>query len=551
MIMRKIQYILGGLVLLAFPLETQAQKQSKDSTVNRTVVVEQEYNPDIMDASKINVLPQVEPPTVSKKIVEYDITLIPPGQIPTTVMQVYTGKEVQAKVLPGYIRMGYGSKGNLDMRANYLFTFSDRNRLNLTLHMNGMDGKLELPDNLGKWNAYYYHTYAGIDYTHTFKKVDMNTAGNFDLSNFNFLPGSVNNKQKFTAGSLHFGVKSTGDELPVQFRAETNLLLYGRQHELSYMDTKESIVRTLAEASAPISEEQFIGVAFAMDNAFYKNNLFEDYTSLNLTPYYLFKNDDWKIRLGVHVDFSFGFGKKFYASPDVMVQYTFSDSYQLYAQAKGGKQLNDFRRMETISPYGQTMVQPEATYEQLNAALGFKASPVTGLWLNFYGGYQNLKNDLLQMQFSIYNNSEDYPHALLLGTANTHNIYTGAEVSYDYKNLISFSASGIYRNWSINYEDINKGGLLFKPSLETKFEINFQPISVTSINFGYQYINREKMEERKVNSVSNLYLGGNYEFFKGISVYIRINNLLNKNYQYYWGYPTEGINFLGGVNFKF
>lgn len=64
MIMRKIQYILGGLVLLAFPLETQAQKQSKDSTVNRTVVVEQEYNPDIMDASKINVLPQVEPPTV-------------------------------------------------------------------------------------------------------------------------------------------------------------------------------------------------------------------------------------------------------------------------------------------------------------------------------------------------------------------------------------------------------------------------------------------------------------------------------------------------------
>ena len=43
--------------------------------MTRTVVVEQEYNPDIMDASKVNVLPKVEEPTVSKKEVEeyYDI----------------------------------------------------------------------------------------------------------------------------------------------------------------------------------------------------------------------------------------------------------------------------------------------------------------------------------------------------------------------------------------------------------------------------------------------------------------------------------------------
>ncbi len=34
--------------------------RSKSSTLNRTVVVENEYNPNIMDASKINVLPRVE-----------------------------------------------------------------------------------------------------------------------------------------------------------------------------------------------------------------------------------------------------------------------------------------------------------------------------------------------------------------------------------------------------------------------------------------------------------------------------------------------------------
>ena len=92
--MRKIQYILSGITLITLPLGIHAQQQAKDSTVNRTVVVEQEYTPDIPDASKINVLPQVEAPTANKKAVEYDVTLVPANTIPATVMQAYTGISV-------------------------------------------------------------------------------------------------------------------------------------------------------------------------------------------------------------------------------------------------------------------------------------------------------------------------------------------------------------------------------------------------------------------------------------------------------------------------
>ena len=77
------------------------------------------------------------------------------------------------------------------------------------------------------------------------------------------------------------------------------------------------------------------------------------------------------------------------------------------------------------------------------------------------------------------------------------------------------------------------------------------PVSALLLNLGYRHISREKVEGNKVDAVNNLYAGGSYEFFKGISVYARINNLLNQDYQYYWGYPTEGISFTGGVSFKF
>lgn len=553
--MRKIHYILSGIALTILPLGIHAQRQAKDSTMNRTVVVEQEYTPDILDASKINVLPKVEPPTANKSTVEYDASLVPARTISATVMQAYTGKETQAGTLPGYARLGYGNYGNLDARAAYLFALSNRDRLQLNFHMDGRDGKLDLPEDAGKWNSHYYRTHADIGYLHRFKKTELDIAGSFGLSNFNFLPGSNTSKQKFTSGGLHFGVKSTDAGLPLQFRAETNLLLYGRQYDFGLVDNRETIVRTKAQIAGSLSDEQTVGIGFAMDNVMYKEEAFENYTSLNLNPHYLLKNDDWNIRVGAQVDMAFGFGKKFRVAPDVAVEYNFSDSYILYAQAKGGKLQNDFRRLEAFCPYGQVGWQPDATYEQVNAALGFKASPASGLWLNLYGGYQHLKNDLFFYPFS-----SDIPEAgafyqtLSINQWHTSNVYAGAEVRYDYKDILSFSAAGTYRSWDAkdNAPFNSKSYVLaYKPGFEAHLHLDVHPMSALRLDIGYRHIAREKVEDFKADAVGNLYLGGSYEFLKGISVYARIDNLLNKDYQYYWGYPAEGINFTGGVSFRF
>lgn len=95
--MKRSHYIIGGLALaMSMPSCLQAQTtQPKDTTMTRTVVVEQEYNPDIMDASKVNVLPKVEEPTVSKKEVEYATTFFPATSVPAGLMRPYTGKEVR------------------------------------------------------------------------------------------------------------------------------------------------------------------------------------------------------------------------------------------------------------------------------------------------------------------------------------------------------------------------------------------------------------------------------------------------------------------------
>ena len=62
---------------------------------------------------------------------------------------------------------------------------------------------------------------------------------------------------------------------------------------------------------------------------------------------------------------------------------------------------------------------------------------------------------------------------------------------------------------------------------------------------------KEVKEYAKMTAINDLHIGASYNVFKGVSVYAQIHNLLNKKYQYYLGYPTEGFNFLGGLSFRF
>lgn len=548
-----IRHILAGTLLASFALGAQAQTQPQDTTLNRTVVVEQEYNPDIMDASKVNVLPKVEPLTVNKKAVEYNATLMPATHIPAGTMQAYPGTETQAKARPGYAHLGYGNYGNLDVRANYLFTLSPKDRLNLTFAMDGMDGKLDLPEEEGKWNSFFYRTHAAMDYAHAFKQVDLNIAGRFDQSNFNLQPGSVRGKQKFLSGDVHFGVNSTYEDKPLQFRAETNLLLYERQSDLHISNLKENIIRTKADVFGAISEAKTVGVAFALDNVFYNGTPdngqeLDNQTNLDMNPYYRYQTDSWNIRLGAHVSLTAGSGTKWFAAPDISAQYTFSDSYLLYAQATGGRLQNDFRRLASVNPYATLQYgTAEPTYEQLNAAIGFKASPLYGLWMHIYGGYQRVTDD-----FYAVPQTESFESPLINGyywaQADANNLYAGGEIDYSYKDLLAFHGAATIYSWNGKQEE----DLLFmKPVFQTDVRIDFRPIPSVRASMGYQFISREGKSPVKAASVSNLYLGGSYELFPGISVYVRANNLLNKAYQYYRGCPAEGLNFVGGVSFRF
>jgi len=566
-----IGYCSLSFMLAFLPLSVAYAQQ--DSTLNRTVVVENEYNPNIMDASKINVLPKVEEPAVVKKGIEYATALRPVSAWNYESMSPITREWAMNKAKRGYLRAGYGNYGNVDLKAGYLWDITKNDRLQVGLSLDGMNGTLkDWQDE--NWKSRFYSTELRLGYSHDFSKVTLDLGGGFGSQVFNYMPvpdgsdlltssgGTASmgtDKQHHTLGDFHIGLSSRDESLPLQFKVQTGLQYFGIKYPLNYStdaDTgKEKIVHTVGDVWGKLNGEQRVDIRFQMDNLFYSSDsLMNNYTSLCLNPYYALEDDDWRLHIGAHVDWQSGEDSGIDVAPDVKAEYLFSDSYVLYLHALGGRELNDYRHLNAFSPYWSLDGKVASTYVPLNATLGLKASPVNGLWLNVFGGYRISKDEL---SCSLYANEGLSYTGFLQEKAKT--AYGGAELKYGYKDMFDASLKGTFYSWKTDDGDDNLY-LATKPKLELSFFAEAKIFEGLKINAGYDYVQRKEYTVRAgsdvlynagLGNISNLSVGARYTFLKDLSVFGRVNNLLNKKYYYESGYPAEKLNVLAGLSLDF
>ena len=235
-------------------------------------------------------------------------------------------------------------------------------------------------------------------------------------------------------------------------------------------------------------------------------------------------------------------------SPDVNVEYIFSDSYVFYAKVGGGRENKNLVELTDFSPYW-TLSHPciLPTYMSLDAAIGLKASPMNGLWFNLTGGYQIRENDLF---WKLVDGSASY---LGFEQGKSKVAYGSAELKYDYKDLFDLGLKATYYHWKGDkMEGLDQYAeerlLALKPEMELNAEVGFKPVQGLRINAGYEYVKRA---EEIYDPISNLYVGADYALMKNLSIFAKANNLLNKEYVRADAYPAQKLNFLAGLSLQF
>lgn len=541
------QLMLFSTALLAGTTSMQAQSQKNDSTLNRTVVVENEYNPQIMDANKINLLPDIEEPKATKKSIEYAHSMHPFSRFQYGAMPVYAPKPVQPNAAKNYINLGYGNNGNVTGEMNYLFTLTENDRLNLNAAFDGFNFEPD-QDISNEWKSRFYQSQVKANYSHRFTTSELNVCGAFGTQVFNYLPVYKTDKQSNLLGGLNLQFRSTLPQQSWQYAVEAGIRYFGRNYLYGHDEgNAETNMQLKGNLSYGWDENSRIGLDLKIDQANYSFEGLENNGVIGITPYYQLSNDAVRLRLGVKVDMSTGYESKLNIAPDLSAEFPFANRYTFYVKATGGTLLNDFYRFNSLTPYWGGYAgydQLENTHVQLDALAGMKADLGENFWLNLFAGYELRNHEIGFYPHLLLDDVEPVPYSFMQGKGN--NLKVGVSSAYQYKDLIDVSLDATYRNWST---DDGKEFLLYdKPELDLKFDLSVHPLSRLQVNLGYQY---RTYSEGDRNAIANLYAGASYQFFDFFSLWAKAANLTNSDYQYDLGYPSQGIHFLIGTSFRF
>ena len=594
--------LLAGTGLL-FVGTAMAQVQQKDSTLNRTVVVENQYNPEVMDAFKVNVLPKVEEPAVAKKHIDYATSMYPMTSFGFEPMGVMTREVKQEGARRGYLRGSYGMLNHTDVKAAYLWDMTKSDQLDVMASFYGHSGDVDYPllNTEFEQNQRFFRTDFGLDYSHRFNKMKVNLGGNFGSQVFNYHTtesaldnqygkGSYNNvpygsgmygseqsgdaivstisrNQHFMMGNGYLGVSSLKGQLPIDFAVTVGFDAFKRKYAPaevipSYL---QKMIFAQGTVSGMLKEQHRVGVDFGVNHLTYdldndipygnapQTAMFENNTLIQLNPFYAIQTDMFNVRLGAHVDIQTAVGSGLKVAPDVSAAVTFSDTYVFYVQALGGTQLNDFNRLNQVSPYWNQENQMKTSYTIVDAQGGFKASPINGLGMKLYGGYRLTKDDVFVTPYGYNagNNSlSNRVFAAELHQDKSKVFYAGLGVDYDYRDALGFGIKGQYNNWKLGNKD-NIYFLALKPEFEIGANVHAKVYRGLNVLADYAYEKRKEVSGKSLDALNFLKVGAEYNYNERINVFVHANNLLNQTYMTATGYPELGINIVGGISLGF
>lgn len=542
------RYIVLAAFLTGCTAAHAQHTEKQDSALNRTVVVENLYNPDIMNAQKINVMPTLEEPQSTKKDIEYATGARPAGSFRFSPMENFGHTPEQSDAYKGYLRGGYGNRGNVDARLNYRFTPGKHDVLNLSLGLRGMSGDIDIPDSEEEWEARTYRTQVGADWEHRFDRLTLDVQAQGESQVFNRL-NETNPHQHQLFGGIQAAIRNK-EEARIHFSAGTGIH-YARQKHALPDDAafNETEIKTRGLVSGKINDRSDINIGLGMENRFYSNGMDSrtwNIHTLSLNPYYRLRGEQWNVRLGAHVDPRFGDGDNGLSiAPDLYGDYTLSQGFRFYAQATGGRTLNDFREINRRYSYSDLFllqgILAEDSYTKMDGRVGLKAAPMNGLDLHVYTGYRSTEDEL----FNCY--TSDAIVGLCQDDADA--LYIGASAEYSWKDLFTTRAGVEWQKWNADLTDLYP---TLHPELTFHWTADFHPIEALRIGLSYTYEQRVKSDgASRPDAVNNLGATVSYRLLPYLTLYTRGDNLLNQSYCRQMAHPVQGINILAGAAVEF
>ena len=598
-----IRIALSGLALLL----SGTLFAQQDSALHRSVTVERDFQPVIQAAGKIATKPAVVETNIESSQVHYsDFTAEVTPQATFNPLLSQPTRFEPGRKYNGYIRGALGHPNTLldfgyhldDTKNSILDVYAHHraewglaalSKTKVGLNFTHTYSTCDLYFGLSGGNIFYHKYGHFYDYSQTFGMWAKNDEAYPK-------PYTIGDKDKTSlwTAEVYLGVKANAKQ-DVQYQVQTGYMLFAKAGAVS-----EHQLRTKGSFDWH-SAEHHVGAQLYVQNNFLQlndalgipNSLYQKSRhNFRIEPYYAYEGTRLRVHVGVNFDLNIGKGHQilsktenvsFAPSPHINLEAQIAKQWlTIYADIEGSLgfgSLQSYMEENRYSMIHAGIIRPCAPYTPVDAELGFHIRPHRDVLIEIHGGYaymmyedfwiatansttvfEPLNKPLMAGDF-IHDHADNYQRGKIGGQLNYHYqdlvrvnlhgdyyIWKGDTTVYDRPNWeLGLRIDGrINKNWSL-YSDNRFAGK--RLALATDGEHWLAP--TIDLNLGLQYdmwVGKVKNESTKGKTNNNALRP---EPQPNLTLFFQLNNWLHRKNEIYYGYRSQGINFLLGATYRF
>ena len=599
-----------GLLLSILIFQFSVCFAENDTVLNRSVTVERDFQPIIQAAGKIATKPSVVETKIEPSQVEYsDYTAEVTPQASFNALLSQPTRFEPGRRYNGYIRGALGHPNTLfdfgyhldDTKNSILDVYAHHHaewglaalsKTKVGLNFTHTFTKCDLYFGVNGGNIFYHKYGHFFDYA-----TDAATPFGAWAKNEEAYPkphtiGALDKTSLWTA-EAYIGIQANAKQ-EVQYNVQTGYMLFTKPNAVS-----EHQLRTKASFDWH-SAEHHVGAKLYVQNNFLQVNqslgipdsLYSSKHNFRIEPYYAYEGSHVRVHVGVNLDLNIGHGHQilskaenlsFAPSPHINLEAQVAKQWlTVYADVEGNLGLGSLQSYMEENRYSMIhagIVHPCEAYTPVDAEIGFHIRPYRDLLIELHGGYA-------------YSMFEDY----MVATVDSTSVFAplnkkmiagdfvhrhadhyqrgkiGGQVNYHYQDIVRINLNGDYYIW--------KGDTTVydRPNWELGLRIDGRIDKHWSLYSDNHFAGSRKAlcsdgTERTLKPTIDLNLGLQYDMWVGkgeklelkgergttlrpepqpnLSFFFQLNNWLHRKNEIYYGYRSQGINFLLGATFRF
>lgn len=556
---RNYKILLSTLIVACFPLlKTNAQKsqgevKTDDIEIYKDTKVSLPQANRIFEKIPTNVGDDGRKP-IRYEFVERKLPVQTPEFSPLVSMPEDNNDKTDSKAVKynNIIRAGIGNYGHTFLESHIGFPVGEENYHGIYLKHNNF--------RLGPVGANYSGSSQNLIKVHSrtsFDAVKLTGALGWERRGFNFY-GFVPKNYDFPE-SLIFNawnkfnfigaISNNSKESKVDYQFKSNL-----SYLFTHLKASELVWKGSLNANFIMTDELTAGLEGTLVLAQRQDSLTLYRNLYKLKPTFQYKNDRFTITAGLNVinDREKNTFNNNYIYPIVKLDAQIIQGVKIFVGYEGDVNANNLTSYLLENPWLNRFVELKNTRKIGDFYVGGKASLQNGLDLEAKISYASYKD------FFVFNNSKtDSTRFEALYSDDT----TTVKVT-NFMAQVSYQIPEIFRS-NLKF-DVNVFGGLgnlktawhrpnFTATWNNTFTIKEKLLVSSDLYFlsGIKGKNFVTDKEIQLDPIIDLNFKFTYLLSDHFNVFVSANNVFNKNYQRYLYYPTQGVNFLGGLSYSF